>query len=243
MPPIVNSFNAFAATTLPDYARSQISGIIDSFYDGNINALRFLGIKYVIIDSADSTGDSFPVEELKLRKEMGSIKIYEVENSLPLIYSTNSLTVLKEDKRFAFLNAKNSSLFVLEGQSPFSKSVEFSSKVNISWTYVSPVEYRVKVNSTGPFFLVFLETYDDGWSASSSGRAYTHFIGYGYSNAWLVNDSGSFEVKIEFKPHVFFYYGSAITIFSIIVVSLLVVQKIRQRNAKAERRIRIFKDL
>ncbi|RSN76943.1 hypothetical protein [Candidatus Methanodesulfokora washburnensis] len=236
MPSIVNSRNAFAATTLPDYARSQISGIIDSFYDGNINALRFLGIKYVVIDSADSTSDSFPVEGLKLRKEIGSIKIYEVENSLPLIYPTNSLTVLKEDKRFAFLNAKNSSLFVLEGQSPFSKNVEFSSKVNISWTYVSPVEYRVKVNSTGPFFLVFLETYDDGWSASSSGRIYTHFIGYGYSNAWLINDSGCFEVKVEFRPHVFFYYGSAITIFSIIAVSLLVVLEIRQRNSKSEER-------
>ena len=227
MPPIVNQPIAISAATLPDYARTQILNTLSSFYkldNFSSNALGLLSIKYILTDSKDNIGDfisSKNIEGISLEKQFGSIKIYRVKNFLPLIYPTNSLTLLRSNQDLAsilsFINCSYP-LFVFYGQAPFSSNLTLNSRVSINWTYVSPAEYKVEVNSTGPFFLVFTETYDEGWSASSANKTYVHFVGNGYANAWFVDSKGKFEIKIEFKPNLFFYYGSTISLLSVALI-------------------------
>jgi hypothetical protein len=227
MLPIVNQPVAISAATLPDYARTQILNTLGSFYkldNFSSNALGLLSIKYIVTDSKDNVGDfisSRNIEGISLEKQFGSIKIYRVKNFLPLIYPTSSLTLLRGNQDLAsilsFINYSYP-LFVFCNQAPFSNNLTLNSRVGINWTYVSPVEYKVEVNSIGSFFLVFTETYDEGWSASSINKTYVHFVGNGYANAWFIDDKGKFEIKIEFKPNVFFYYGSAISLLSVALV-------------------------
>ncbi|MGC8934990.1 MAG: hypothetical protein ACP5LN_07540, partial [Thermoproteota archaeon] len=114
-----------------------------------------------------------------------------------------------------------------------------STSVRINWTFISPVKYKIKVNSTGPFFLVFTDTYDEGWVAYSNRKVYAHFIANGYANGWMVNNSGSFEVEVKFKPNIMFYYGSTISIisvsliFSCLIFSLLIRNLTLSRKSKA----------
>jgi len=220
MPPIVNQPTAISAATLPDYARTQILNALSGFYqldNFSSNALGLLSIKYILTDSKDSIGDfisSKNIEGISLEKQFGSIKIYRVKNYLPLIYPTSSLMLLRDNPDLArTLSFTNCSypLFVFYDQASFSSNLTLNSRVSINWTYISPVEYKVEVNSTGPFFLVFTETYDEGWSASSVNKTYAHFVGNGYANAWFVDSKGKFEIKIEFKPNVMFYYGSFVS--------------------------------
>jgi len=230
MPPMVNSYIAFSATSLPDHARALISDLLD-LDKLNIDSLRFLGVKYVVMDSAEGYS-KLPLKGVKLEKEFGSVRIYKVEDPLPIIYFSNSLvTTDRLDVRSVVDQHK---LFVLKDQSQFPGNITFSSEVRLNWTYISPVEYKVRVNSTGPFFLVFTDTYDDGWSASSANKTYAHFVGNGYSNAWLVDDSGSFEMRIEFRPNALFYYGSVISLLSILLFSLYLFRAKIRKNFKRE---------
>jgi len=234
MPPIVNPPVANAASTLPNYARMQVLNVLSSFYkldNFSFNALRLLSIKYVVIDTQDSLSmkdfiSSKNIEGISFEKQFGSIKIYMIKNHLPLIYPTSSLMLLRDNQNLAsILSFTNCSypLFVLCGQAPFSDNLTINSRVSINWTYISPVEYKVEVNSTGPFFLVFTETYDDGWSASSINKTYVHFVGNGYANAWFVDSKGKFEIKIEFQPNVMFYYGSFISVIFLFLSFLYLI--------------------
>ena len=70
------------------------------------------------------------------------------------------------------------------------------------FTRMSPVDYSVTItNSTGPFFLVFCQTYDEQWKASIEGQYVSdryHIAVNGYANAWYVNKSGSFKIDLQF---------------------------------------------
>ncbi|NHV05913.1 MAG: hypothetical protein HA495_01085 [Thaumarchaeota archaeon] len=82
---------------------------------------------------------------------------------------------------------------------------------------------EVKVNSNGPFLLVFTETFNDGWIAYSSSRVFTHFIANYYANGWYVNKVGNYTITIEFKPQVLLFYGSSTTLLTFVLLLICIL--------------------
>ncbi len=91
---------------------------------------------------------------------------------------------------------------------------------------INPTRYLVHVDSsTAPFFLIFSDSFHDGWKAfvrprdTSSPRWYEasallsllfdggntrevtdHYLVNGYANSWYVERTGSFDISLEFIP-------------------------------------------
>ena len=67
---------------------------------------------------------------------------------------------------------------------------------------VDPNHYDVHVeNARAPYVLVFGESYDPLWSAKVGNREIaSHWPVNGYANAWYVEELGSYDISIRFKP-------------------------------------------
>lgn len=105
---------------------------------------------------------------------------------------------------------------------------DLSSKVRLIVNTVNPTKYVISVNSTGPFYLVFSETFDRNWVGYVENEQISqsnHFIGNYYANVWYINRSGSFSVTLEFWPQNLFYVGSAISLAAIFLCVAFMVWK------------------
>ncbi len=119
---------------------------------------------------------------------------------------------------------------------------------------VSPTEYKLKVSGADSgFILNFLQSFNNGWKAYFveedvkstflakilPGKFFSqvdpsvHFSLDGYSNAWLVQNTGDFEMRIVYAPQSFFYIGLLITSVTLPTFVLLLVF-LRKRKYVAE---------
>ena len=96
---------------------------------------------------------------------------------------------------------------------------------DLTFSMKSPSEYEAIINSTRPFMLVLSETYNPGWVAEGPWGAIAeenHFIVNGYANMWYIDRSGSYTLRIYFKPDIYMKCGILISliIFSAIVITI-----------------------
>lgn len=63
---------------------------------------------------------------------------------------------------------------------------------------VSPSKWVVKVNSTGPYSLIFSNSYHPMWRAYVNGKEYKSIPSYYFINSFQINETGDHEVIIEF---------------------------------------------
>ena len=85
----------------------------------------------------------------------------------------------------------------------------------------------MKVESEGPFMLVFSETFDKGWvpyygEPNWVEAFYTeripennHFLVNGYANGWYINKTGSTMITLYFWPQSVYYLGMATSLGTI----------------------------
>jgi len=91
---------------------------------------------------------------------------------------------------------------------------------SITYQEINPTKYLVNVNASEPYFLVFSESYDNGWVTSINGQQIPneyHFTANGYANGWYINKTGTYTITLEFWPQNLFYIGSAISITTLIL--------------------------
>ena len=123
-------------------------------------------------------------------------------------------------------------LYSLENGESFVNATDVLSSCqqnNASLTYqeFSPTQYKVHVNSSSPFYLVFSESYDNGWIATINGQQIPeqyHFTANGYANGWYVNKTGTYDVILEYTPQNLFYAGAAISITTLIICTIYVTK-------------------
>lgn len=97
--------------------------------------------------------------------------------------------------------------------------------LNIMYKEINPTKFLINVNTTQPFILVFSETYHDKWNAYINGQQVPneyHFMINGYANAWYINNTGSFEIVIEFMPQKLVYIGASISFLAIFFMSVYI---------------------
>jgi hypothetical protein len=121
-----------------------------------------------------------------------------------------------------------------------------SSPPQITFRQINPTRYEVHVeNAIAPFFLVFSDSFHDGWKAfirSSplpASRWYEasallsalldggnpreipeHYLVNGYANSWYVEQDGTFDISVDFTPQRTYEAGlvlSAITFFGCVL--------------------------
>jgi hypothetical protein len=110
---------------------------------------------------------------------------------------------------------------------------------SITYQEVNPTQYTVHVNASAPFYLVFSESYDNGWVATINGQQIPgqyHFTANGYANGWYINKTGTYTITLEFTPQNLFYAGAVISITTLITCTVYLSKNkiihIRQKYAK-----------
>ena len=128
-------------------------------------------------------------------------------------------------KDFAIKNYYSRYAFVEDNFSCFGKIN--SNATIIKWQQISPTEYHLTINSTGPYTLIFTQSFDPLWDIyieqnMSRAKSY-HFIANGFSNGWLINMSGVQKIMIKYSLQPVFYASLLVSCFSITFLCLFII--------------------
>lgn len=193
--------------------------------------LAVLGVKYVMVhldynprsvesaryptdlNTLISTLDS--AKDLSYVGQIGERLIFEVDDPYPLVYAAS---VPKESSQ---------AIYPFPDDPP-----KISSNPVVTYSVASPVSYEVRVqNATSPFVLVFGNTFDSGWELEYDGSAAEHLLVYGFANGWLIDKSGSFNLRIYYAPQRMFTVTAVLWFVGLAIpVSLLTFDMLRRRK-------------
>ena len=99
----------------------------------------------------------------------------------------------------------------------------------LTWNKIDPSTYKIKVekNDSVPEMLVFSELFNSGWKISASDGTKipetAHFLVNTYANGWLINESGSYDLTLEFEPQKSLEKGIKVSIFATVGTSCILV--------------------
>ncbi|MCK4436289.1 hypothetical protein KAU87_05695, partial [Candidatus Bathyarchaeota archaeon] len=87
---------------------------------------------------------------------------------------------------------------------------------------MSPVQYRVNVESSDPFLLVFSDSYHPLWKAFLDNSEVSPVIAYSFVNGFFINKTGDFDVTVYFTGQIYADLGLRIsTITFVVIVAIL----------------------
>ncbi len=176
-------------------------------------------------------------------KNFGSLSFYENMYWHPMGIYTASKSVLVNGGQYGLMsylqreniNTSETVLLLsdqLNNPQALPVNVDLIYNPSISYEKISPTKYVVQVNASAPFYLVFAETYDKGWTASTNGQQITeqyHFEANGFANGWYINKTGSYTITLEFEPQKLVSLGLAVSIIALIVSMIYIVIHRRSR--------------
>lgn len=175
--------------------------------------LAVMGVKYVIIPY-DTEGDIF-VEDRKYdpRKRVA----LEEELDKALWFKKIDLV----DKIAVYETPGYKDHFFIMGEGV----------PNLSWTMVNPTKYLIRVqDAKPPFRLIFSETYDELWRARVGEqmipsekyvyrqRDSQEMYNYYSLNSFLINQTGDFEMVVEYVAQRYLDYGLIVSIGTLALV-------------------------
>lgn len=82
----------------------------------------------------------------------------------------------------------------------------------------TPSSLLVKVRTEGPALLVFGESFDPRWTATTGDYELSHHTVNGFANGYELPDAGVHEVAIRFGPQDAFVVGVVISLVSLVVI-------------------------
>jgi hypothetical protein len=160
---------------------------------------------------------------LKLDKTFGELDVYKNISPyvVPLIYPASYLATSTDDtSRYQLLVsahdiATRSAIIFLSQYKDGRTLVEnFQNRLSvpdITFQTKNPTTYLITVRrATGPFVMIFNQSYHWGWSLK--GIKATHFEANGYANAWLIEpERETMQLHLEYKPQKIFMLGLAVS--------------------------------
>jgi len=180
-------------------------------------------------------------------RAFGNITLFENRYYLPRLYSSSDVvlyegateSLLKKASMFTGTPQANP-VFILQEQY---EAVGFPA-INGTHTritdyeHVSPVEYRVRVESDGPFFLVLNLPFLPDWLVTDNNvMVDTHVLANGYGNAWYIDSPGDHVINVYYQPQSYFYIGGVASfIFLSVVVLHFVLRRSKLRVKLAQHR-------
>ncbi len=210
--------------------------------------LALMNCKYLLVhhdfnsslENAPGINDTY--DGFYLEKTFGQLDLYRNEYWTPLqLYSTSNAYLVQGNfsAMFQLLEGANytvgDNVLLLSNQLDAQQistlpmnTVLVQNQTNttsITYDEINPTQYTVHVNSSQPFYLVFSESYDNGWVATINGQQIPdqyHFTANGYANGWYINKTGTYTITLEFTPQNLFYEGAAISITTLIICTIYI---------------------
>ena len=116
----------------------------------------------------------------------------------------------------------------------------------ITYQNIDPTKYVVKVYAKKPFMLSFPEAYDPLWKAYVNGKQIKSIPLHSVINGFWINQIGELTITIEYETQRWFYYGSVISITSLIgsLTYLLWDRKRKQyRGSRLDKIISLLREI
>ncbi len=199
------------------------------------------GTNPIILNQIRNTLSAYPY--VYLEKSFGDLDLYKVNDTIFLqqIYASQN-PILVNGSVEEIVGAASSGNFVdfssnqlnsfqtqliesYNSSIKLSNNIEYASNYSnndplINFQQINPTEYTAHVNASIPFFLIFSQSFNNGWVANINGQqipSQYHFTANGYANGWYINKTGTYTITLEFTPQNLFYAGAAISITTIII--------------------------
>lgn len=101
---------------------------------------------------------------------------------------------------------------------------DLSDSASLNFSKINPSKYVVHVKADRPFFLVFDESYNPLWQAYSGNHSFTHSISYSFLNGFYINETGEYDLVIEYVPQGYKFLGIALSavVFSAMIIYLCI---------------------
>jgi len=172
-------------------------------------------------------------------------------NSSDLVYSSpiyltpNNYTLEVSSEKPVILDA----LVVISVNKESETLQDFSSVSNetpaevVTFERTSSTSYTAEINASCPFLLSFAEPYDPSWIAFVNGQRIEPVPLYSVINGFWIDKTGLLNITIEYEPQRLFYYGSTISIATLILcLACLTHALIQSRKATQQKRAKVLSE-
>jgi len=221
--------------------------------------LGMLGIESLVLEKDIVFGNVYDVSELRinqsdnfiLTKEWDEVLLYNNTCALQKLYTANNIfnyatldDIFQIVDKSEWETLQHSALINSTSTSTI-KNDELVSPENFVWTELSPASYLAHVESTGPFVLVFLESYDEHWKVSVNGNPVSetnHHDVNAFANGWLINSTGDLTISIQYETqNVFLISVVASLVLPALLLAFLSRKELRRIGNLIRRRLKSMK--
>lgn len=109
-------------------------------------------------------------------------------------------------------------------------------KVSVDYEKINPCTYRVSVNASEPFALIFSDSYDPLWKALVDRETVPSSPAYSLVNSFRINKTGQFTLTVYFTGQSYADIGLMISVPSLILLaSVAVVRSKRFKKLRFEK--------
>ena len=88
---------------------------------------------------------------------------------------------------------------------------------------LSPTAYDLDIEISQPTKLVFSENFSPYWIARIDGKYVTSNKTKNGLNSFVLNKVGKYNVKVYYTQEKYFYYGRLVSLFTVIVLVVLLI--------------------
>jgi len=206
--------------------------------------LKFLGAKY-LINQNDFNYFYFRAPEneklvgqllnkqdnFEKIKTFGKWDIYTNKFYLPKIYSVDNIEQVDFLDQIEKFDLDKNQAFIVGKISSEHKNFSDGTETYLGYIKISPVEYKIKIRTEKPFYLIFGETFDKKWRIFSGENELSedHFMVNSFANGYLVKKTGTYDIVLKFLPQENFNKGFKISLvtvfFELLLISILLLKK------------------
>jgi len=176
-----------------------------------------------------------------------NVTIYQNLRAFPRAFLVNHVVVIAENGEEAVLKTRDlgwstRSTLVVEGTSSaqvvqINASTAKSTVDSVEIERYSPSEVAIRVEASGPSFLVLTDIFYPGWGVYVDGKPMIIYRAYGVVRAVFV-EAGHHDVLFVYEPNSF-RLGSVVTIMSALIIASLIVKRV---SLTVRRKIRLFRE-
>ncbi len=167
--------------------------------------LKDLGVKYIIVPY-DSQ------KEIFIKERKYSSLLYE--------------NVIKNLRKISWLEEKTGfgQIKIFELKDPMDHFWTLSKKLSISYTYISPVEYLVKLDEAKEGdIIVFAESFDANWIATMDKTRIPSVEYENKLNSFILPRDGDYKLKIYYLPQNFVNIGLIVSVITFTATILILL--------------------
>ncbi len=253
----VNSENKFIISIKSIYNRYSNFDLsnVEYFYayinsSDPININSDIDIVYNFLDK----GIDKKVDNIVYVQKFGDLDLYELntEYVTPKIFTSSSIRKVNDFDEILrnldtnFLPITALSYVTMDQDVSVNLSGIESLKLDqplLTYTKVDPTFYKIKIrNANRHFLIIFNETYHPEWKLFiNSDEVGKHFKINGYSNAFLVDKNGDYEMELKYDPQKYIAMGIKLSVFGYAIMLPLLLITSRINMIKRSKKILVQK--